>query len=264
MTSISSKDEETNKRLDSAILAGAQILVLDNIEAPLGGDKLCSLLSEPKITIRPLGGSGIVELPTAMTVLVTGNNLRLKGDVTRRAVTARLDSRQERPERRTFDQDVVAEAARDRWNLIRAALTIVLAYRAAGCPNVVEPIGSFECWDRNVRSPLIWAGCGDPVATIERQREDDPVLGDLKAMMTIWSDTFGAEKKTVADVLRVATPPDCPLFDVLEGIAGERGLINRRKLGHYLRRHMDRVVGGLRIESAGESRGSAVWRVVPA
>jgi putative DNA primase/helicase len=197
-----------------------------------------------------------------MTVLATGNNLRLKGDVTRRALVARLDSQDERPEHRKFNQDVLAEAGGNRWNLIHAVLTIVLAYRAAGSPNVADPIGSFEVWDRTVRSPLIWAGCGDPVATIERVREDDPVLGDLKAMMTIWYDAFGAEKMTIADVLRRVTPPDNPLYEALEGIAREQGLINRRRLGHYLRRHMDRIVDGLRIESAGERRSGTVWRVV--
>ena len=264
--SVSASAEETNKRLDSAIIAGDQVLVLDNIEAPLGGDKLCSLLSEPSVTIRPLGGSSLVQLPTSVTVLATGNNIRLKGDVTRRAIVARLDAGVERPEQRAFDQDVVAEAFEDRWGLVAAVVTIVLAYHRAGCPDVVRPLGSFEGWDRMVRAPLVWAGCADPVQTMERLREDDPALGDLKALMAAWFERFGAERMSVTDVVRTARSETGHLLEALEAVGGERGDINGRKIGHYLRRYADRIVSGLRITTAGENRAGAIWRIesVPA
>lgn len=131
--SVSPNDEETNKRLDAMLLARQPVLVLDNIDAPLGGDRLCSILSELDVSLRLLGVSEVASIPVTRTVLATGNNMRLKGDVTRRAFVARLDAGTERPELHRFDSHPVEDAMAQRWDYVRAALTIILAYHPAGC-----------------------------------------------------------------------------------------------------------------------------------
>ena len=259
--SVGPHSEETNKRLDAAILAGTQVLVLDNIEAPLGGDKLCSLLSEPRITVRPLGGSTVLNLPTNTTVLATGNNMRLKGDVIRRALVARLDSGVERPEQREFDQDVVAEALARRSELVAAALAIIKGYHCAGSPPVVKPLGSFEEWNRVVRAPLVWAEGGDPVTTMDRLREDDPVLSDLRTLHTSWCEELGSDWVTVGDAIATAETNSGALWEAFKGVADNRIGVDRRRLGHYLRRNVDRLVDGSKIQSGDKRRGAVLWRV---
>lgn len=54
------------------------------------------------------------------------------------------------------------------------------------------------------------------------------------------------------------------LREVLRDIADERGEINRRKLGWWIRRHAGRIVDGMRIvrASGGSGNGSAErWRI---
>jgi hypothetical protein len=54
------------------------------------------------------------------------------------------------------------------------------------------------------------------------------------------------------------------LREVLRDIADERGEINRRKLGWWIRRHAGRIVDGMRIvrASGGNGNGSAErWRI---
>ncbi len=262
--SVSASEEETNKRLDAMLLSGRTVLVLDNIDAPLGGDRLCSLLSEPRVAIRRLGVSEVTSVPVTCTVMANGNNIRLKGDVTRRALIARLDAQVERPELRSFTRDPVAEAQKNRWAYVRAAMTIILAYQHAGCPPVARPIGNFETWCHMVRDPLVWAGCTDPAATMERLREDDPLRGDLEALLEAWHAHFGNEAKLVGDVIRAAQTRQSPLADALEAVALVGGSINRRRQGHYLKANLARVVGGRKFVDDGKRNGSKLWKVVAA
>lgn len=261
--SVSANAEETDKRLDAALLGSVELVVLDNIEVQLGGDRLCSALTEPTVSLRPLGRSEVVDVPVTAAFLATGNNLRLKGDIVRRAVIARLDAGVERPELRAFDTDAEVEAGRRRPALLRAALTILSAYHAAGCPDLgLAPLGSFEAWDRMVRAPLVWAGAADPVATMDRLRSEDPVTGDLAEILRLWHAAHGAQPVALAEVVRPAEAARDAFFDALDAVAGERGAINKRRLGRYLSRHKDRVLSGLRLCQAGTRSGSALWRVV--
>ena len=94
------RDEaETEKRLGAALLAGQALISIDNVNGELGGDALCQAVERPVVQIRILGRSERVSIETrSTTILATGNNLTLSGDLTRRAITSTLDPRMEQPE----------------------------------------------------------------------------------------------------------------------------------------------------------------------
>jgi hypothetical protein len=54
-------DEELVKSLSSALLAGMLAVSIDNCERAVKGDFLCQMLTQPKLNIRILGLSVIVE-----------------------------------------------------------------------------------------------------------------------------------------------------------------------------------------------------------
>jgi hypothetical protein len=56
-------DEELEKRLGEMLLAGEQIIAIDNCEAPLGGEFLCAMLTQQVVRPRILGRSQTPELP---------------------------------------------------------------------------------------------------------------------------------------------------------------------------------------------------------
>ena len=109
-----------------------------------------------------------------VTIFANGNNILLIEDVVRRVIRCTLDANVERPELRKFSGDPLRTVLEDRGSYIAAALTIVRAYLAAGCPNQCPPLASFSDWSRLVRSALVWLGYADPVATMEAARADDP------------------------------------------------------------------------------------------
>ena len=91
----------------------------------------------------------------------SGNNMVFQGDMARRVVPIDLDPKIERSEERDNFRysPLLPWILKERPRLVVAALTILKAYFAAGCPfQGVKPLGSFEEWSRLVRQALIWAG----------------------------------------------------------------------------------------------------------
>ncbi len=119
------------------------------------------------IKIRILGRSEMPKCECRTAVFATGNNVAFKGDMVRRGLVCNLETLMERPELREFRFDVLEQAANNRGAYVAAILTIVRAYLAAGAPRVCGPIGSYRAWSTMVRSPLIWVGEPDPVASME-------------------------------------------------------------------------------------------------
>lgn len=274
--SLGDDDAEAAKRLGGVLLAGDQVVVMDNIERPLKGDLLCQVLTQPSLRLRPLGGSSMVSVPTNSTLIANGNNVQVIGDLRRRVMLIRLDAGIERPETREFEGAPLDHIARQRGEIITAALTIIRGYQAAGEPAIdAAPYGGFDEWDRLVRRPLIWAGLADPLEASEGLREQDPDLEATRALFAAWRSIFGDRPVTAAEVAQEANRaaprfdddalPDSPeLVQALQVICAEK--ITSRRLGNWLRRHRDRVIDGLRLQRAGDDTDAKVarWRIIHA
>ncbi len=272
--SLGHDDAETEKRLAGVFLAGDAVISVDNIERPLKGDLLCQVATQQFVRLRPLGGSGMLNVPTHSLLVATGNNLAIVGDLKRRVIMVRLDAKTERPEHRAFDNDFLKDIAARRGLIITWGLTIVSAYLAAGSPRIagLHGFGGFEQWDHMVRRPLVWLDFPDPLLTSEELREQDPDLEATRLLLAAWYELFKATRQTAADVVAAgmqASPmgfdkvnPD--LYDALQLVCSEKP--NARRLGYWLRAHRDRIVGGLVLKHAGaEGRTKTVrWLVTAA
>ena len=194
--------EEMAKRFDAQVIKGFTMLSIDNVSFPIGGDELCQVIERPAYTPRILGQSKMKERRNIWTMFATGNNLRLRDDVTRRALLSRLDAKMERPETRPFKGDPFEAVLRNRGRYLWAALTIVLAYRAAGMPGQLPRIGDpFAEWSDQVRSALVWLGQEDPVLSMEAVRENDPSRQARIAMFQAIHNAYGSEAKTGSQMI---------------------------------------------------------------
>ncbi len=195
-------EEELEKRLGALLLAGESVIAIDNCENPLGGEFLCTLLTQEHVRTRVLGKSEAPELPSNAFVTATGNNLTFERDLTRRAVLCQLDAKVERPELRPFECDPVAEAKAKRPALVAAALTIPRAYNVAGKPALgLTPLGSFDAWSSRVRGALVWLGEHDPVDSMESIRARDPEKEMRRAVLTAWRAIVGDDLMTTAELI---------------------------------------------------------------
>lgn len=251
-------EAENGKRLDAALLAGASLIVLDNVTAELSGARLNQILTQPEATARVLGQSRNVAVPCAAFVLANGNNLTIAADMTRRALLCRLDAGVERPELRSFHADPLAQLREDRPRFVAAVLTVLRAYHVAGRPAALRPLGSFEAWSALVRGALLWLGEADPVGTVESVRADDPRRAELAAVLGQWDRVLGDRRVSSREVLEAAAAaPD--MREALLAVAGVAGAINTRRLGLWLRANKGKLVGGLKLDTAGTLHGSALW-----
>lgn len=272
--SLGHDDAEFEKRLGGVLLAGDAVIAIDNIERPLRGDLICQVATQQFVRIRPLGGSGMLNVPTHALLVATGNNLAIIGDLKRRVLMVRLDAHTERPEQRSFERDHLAEMQARRGEIIHDALTIVLAYLAAGAPKIHElyGYGGFEAWDKMVRRPLVWLGCPDPLLTAEALREADPDLEAMRALFVAWRECRQiTQAVTAAEVVAAAggsdgkdSGLDLDLREALQVVCSEK--INSRRLGNWLRAHRDKIVDGLQLRQAGSDGHAKVarWQVVTA
>jgi hypothetical protein len=262
-------EEETEKRLGAALIAGQSIISIDNVNGELGGDALCQVIERPLVEIRILGKSELVCIEIRCTVFATGNNVRLVGDMTRRAVLCTLDAKRERPELREFQRNPFDEVLADRGRYVAAALTILRAYIAAGRPAVASALPSFEGWSNTVRSALIWLGYPDPVETMETARREDPSLQEMEAVFAALKDLIDVgQPYLVADIINRANETESGpggyhsryprAKEALQHVAGDRnGTIQARELGKYLGRHKGRVARGVRLDGETDEHGHA-------
>jgi putative DNA primase/helicase len=257
-------EEEMEKRLGAAFIAGDLLISIDNCEQPLRGELLCQALTQPLLKIRFLGKSLNIEVPSNAFICATGNNLTLAGDMTRRALLCSLDAGVERPELRVFEDDHIAEVEANRAAYLVAALTVLRAFHVAGRPKQSDPLGSFAEWSRLVRGALLWLGEADPVATMEKVRGADPKLEALSRVLQLWSSAFGDQRVSARQIIdRVeAAPTNRDFRDALLDIAGESGVVSSKRLGKWLSDNQRRVVGGLNIVPAKLVTGIQHWRVV--
>lgn len=265
--SVGKKDEETEKRLHAAILEGHPLISIDNVNGELGGDVLCQLVERPIVSVRPLGLSKLVKVESRACCFATGNNIQLVGDMTRRVLLCSLDPDMERPELRKFNGDPFATVIGDRAAYIAAVLTIVRAYVVAGYPGMLTPLASFEAWSRFVRSALVWLDRPDPVQSMEKARDEDPVTSALTVLFTAWHDVVGSDAKPVGEVIAIADLAEpfgnvarSQLRQALADVATDKaGRLSSVGLGKFLGRYAGRIVGGLKLIGHKDNHSKQNW-----
>jgi putative DNA primase/helicase len=258
--------EEFEKSIGAELMNGRPFVLLDNLIQPLQGALLCQLMSQPTVELRDLGKSRNISLSAGVSLYATGNNVQVRGDMTRRVLVCTLDSKLERPETRAFEHDLLAEAKQRRAELVSAVLTI-LKWRFCwqeDAPGPWErvadlvPHAGFSEWSRRIREPLIALGHADPVLSIEQARMTDGEADVLGALLECWEATFGDDERSLRQVIELA---QADLRDAIRAATRERDEPTPAKLGNYLGRVRDRPCGGKRFVVAKVVRGNRLWRV---
>lgn len=284
-------DAEMDKRLMAWAMSGERIVSFDNVndEVKLGGNALCTALTEPFYAGRVLGSSENWRGPQLATFYATGNNVRLGLDMDRRICHIRIDANCERPEERTGFKypEVVAHVRANRNELAGAALTILVAYRAhirkGGKPAQIEPWGSYEAWCDYVVRAIVHAGLPDPSTTranLRRGGDLDAVHrvvlleGLAKAIEVGGKGHAKGRGLTAREAVNVIFPtgtygalaaPDPSLQEAVRSLLDVKGreIPTSRQFGELLAKMRDRVINGRMIVDLGGNRdGVLIWAVV--
>jgi putative DNA primase/helicase len=262
--SLGKNEEELEKRLGAALIAGDQIISLDNCNREVESTFLCQALTQQRLKIRMLGFSRHVDTPIATLFCATGNNLVIADDLTRRTLLCRLDAGVERPELRSFKRNVLEVAHRERGKLVAAALTVLRAWHVASSKIAirVDPFGSFEDWSFRIRLPLLWLGYMDPHESVAAVRDNDPSRSLLIAVLEQWKRCLGVLSSYNIQQIIARAIPDIDFYNALMAVAADRGGgLSNRRLGIWLSKNEGKIVGNFKLIRAGLSYGYPLWQV---
>jgi hypothetical protein len=254
---FSSDKEENEKRLSTILRCGDPVILVDNVSGEMEGDFLCQMLTQENVQARILGASERVRLSTRTLVLATGNNMRFRGDISRRVVVCRIDAKMSNPEDRTFDFDPVEEVKAARASLVVDALTILRAYRAAGEPAQLKAYGNFDSWSL-VRGALVWLGKADPVETKLKAFVENPDVEERSEILAAFLHHLGLEKRRTLGQLEAGDEEYSALRWCLRRLTNHREW-NSKAVGQLLRKHRDIPLLGVTLRSKENSQKVQTW-----
>lgn len=272
------EEEERRKAITTYALEGDRIVCFDNVTGLLGGNALCTALTEPVWTDRVLGSTKRWSGPMSIVFYATSNNAQIGADMDRRVVHIRLDPGVEDPEKRTGFRypDVITETRRVQPLLTAAALTILRGYVAASRPpQHLEAWGSYEGWASFILGAMRWAGLPDIGVAREGLADKDPQAEYQHAFVHGWHELCATKRipgrgpgLTVAEAMSTIYPPkvwERPFPKMAEAIESVLRLPKQEqptaiKLGQVLRSMEGRYFGGRKIVSVGSTRDKVkIW-----
>jgi hypothetical protein len=256
-------EEEDEKRYLSVLMQGDPIVVIDNIDRPIQGDAICSILTQETWQCRQLGTNRQAQVATNALFIATGNNLEFRKDMATRAIQCRLDAKVENPEARRFKRNLRSELPALRAELVVAALTVLRAFVVAGRPGAAElkQFGRYEEWSELIRGTLVWLGEPDPCDTRAEIMDRDMAREEQWALLKAWHERLGTSCCYTANqvIMSGEEGDDFFLKFAIENVC-PRG-VSARSLGRYLSKIDGRIVGGLRIKLIPDKKHGGSYRL---
>jgi hypothetical protein len=258
--------EEATKEVLSLLIQSPAVVIFDDMDRDwLPHGSINRMLTSPVVTDRILGSSKTATVSTRTLVLGSGNNVEPLKDLRRRVISIRLSPPTATPALLKYSGDPVGEVSRNRERLVSDALTIIQAWRAAGCPRAdVSPIASYNgAWSDFCRYPLLWLGLPDPATSLLEQVQTDPDNEELGDLLQASMKKFGDRSFTVRQIIdALAQTASQDLYQAVLALpVTQGGTINPGSLGWYLKKQRGRIVDGLMIDD-GDLKERKSWRVL--
>ena len=248
---VPESEDEVRKMITAELITGRPIILLDNLseKRKLDSAALASVATLPWWTDRLLGESTMLHLRNNALWLMTGNNPRLSGGMSRRCIRLRIDPRIDMPWLRAgFKHPLITEWAREnRSALVHAALTVVQAWIAAGKPLHATRLGSFESWSGIMGGVLEVAGIPGFLCNLNELYEAADTDGQMWREFTgTWWEAYREEPKKVGELNQF-----CEARDLMLSVRGDGSARSQQtRLGKALAAKRDRVFNGLTVKQS--------------
>jgi hypothetical protein len=264
--------DELRKQITAAFRTGAEFFVFDEAHT-IEGAPLAQALTAATWQDRILGVSNMANFPNVITWVSLGNQVQVKGDLTRRVYRIALRPRYANPQDRPASSfrhpgqsglDLGSWTRKHRRELMTAILTLVRAWFAAGAPRPARGVsfGSFEVWEKIVGGIVETAGLTGFLDNLKVWRSESDFdtqywTGHLRWLRETFGDapftTGKVREKAMTDPQAYPAPPK--LDDPSEKGYG-------KALGEAYSRLRGRRYDRLWIERTGTGHGHvSVWTV---
>ena len=264
--------DELRKQITAAFRTGAEFFVFDEAHT-VEGAPLAQALTAVTWQDRILGVSTMANFPNVITWMSLGNNVQVRGDLTRRVYRIALRPKYANPQDRAADTfrhpgqsglDLLSWTRKNRAELMTAVLTLVRAWFAQGQPRPKRGVsfGSFETWEKITGGIVETAGLTGFLDNLKVWRSESDFdtqywQGHLGWLREMFGDTpfrtAQVREKAMADPPGYLAPPK--LDDPSDKGYG-------KALGEAYSRLRGRRYGPLWVERQGTAHGHvSVWRV---
>lgn len=264
--------EELRKQITSAYRTAQEFFVFDEAHT-LQGAPLAQALTASTWQDRILGVSNMANFPNRVTWISLGNQVQVRGDITRRVYRISLrptyDNPQDRPSHlfRHPGQsglDLGSWTRKHRRELLTAILTLVRAWFAAGQPynRRGSSMGSFEVWERYAGGVVETAGLRGFLDNIGAWRSESDFDSQYWIGHMAWlHEEFGDQPFRTADVrTRALTDPAAYAAPPNLDDPSDKGY--GKKLGEQYSRMKGRRYDGHYLDRVGWAHGHVtLWRV---
>lgn len=255
-----SRDEEYQKVITSLAMAGRQVFFLDNVTKPINSATISKAVTSQILGERVLGKNTMFSAPNRFIFIVTGNNVTLTGELSRRCVLIHIDANEEEPwlRKEFIHPDLDAWVTKNRGELIAAAITLIRGWVVAGMPMWREKtLGSFEGWARVMGGILQHAGIPGFLDNLDELYDSvDTESEALGAFVTEWWEKHLDTEVTVKDLFSI--------MENLDGVDLGKGdeKAQRTALGMLLGSKKDLVFNGLKIVKGKRKGKLRHWKLV--
>jgi hypothetical protein len=264
--------DELRKQITAAFRTGAEFFVFDEAHT-IEGAPLAQALTAATWQDRILGVSTMANFPNVITWMSLGNQVQVRGDLTRRVYRIALRPRYANPQDRpassfrhpgTSGLDLLSWTRKHRAEIMRAILVIVRAWFAQGQPRPARGVsfGSFEVWEKITGGIVETAGLTGFLDNLKVWRSESDFdtqywTGHLRWLRDQFGDTpfrtAQVREKAMTDPAGYMAPPK--LDDPSDKSYG-------KALGEAYSRLRGRRYDGLWIERNGSAHGHvSVWTV---
>lgn len=252
--------DELRKQITAAFRTGAEFFVFDEAHT-IEGAPLAQALTASTWQDRILGVSTMANFPNVITWISLGNQVQVRGDLTRRVYRIALRPRYANPQDRPASSfkhpgqsglDLGSWTRKHRRELMTAILTLVRAWFAKGQPRMSRPVsfGSFEVWEKITGGIVETAGLTGFLDNLKTWRSESDFdtqywTGHLRWLRGLFGDepfrTSHVREKALTDPASYLAPPklDDPSDKGYGKFLGEAysRLRGRRYSGMWIERH---------------------------
>lgn len=260
-------DDEFRKRLFAMLIAGEKVCLFDNLVGTFDSPSFAAALTSEYFTDRVLGKSKTVTTLVKTLFLLTGNNMNITGDMSRRVLQMRLAPKNDKLTERKYEFDPVVKVASMRFEIISDVLSLINHWKHCGAPKAAGSMTSYGEWDTLVRQPLAFIASQYPelqlhdvLAISVAQQADSSDKEALIALLIALAKVFSINTRFKAeDGLKQIKGGDEVLQDAVYAFVDKGKLQSSQHLGNMLKEHVDRNVEGLVLRAKKVSGSLSYW-----
>lgn len=255
---LSDRDEERDKRVMGLLLQGETLVHLDNMPAKVNSAALASLITATTYSGRILGGNNVVALKNNLTIVASGNNVDVTGELAKRTIPIVLQPDDPHPEDRTkfHHAHLRAYVAENRRYILGCLIGMIENWKRSGQAEDVRPLGGFEGWSRAIGGILKCNGFDKWRANEKTWRATSDYDGDEAGIFAAaWWAAHGTDRVKVSTLVTVAEEADA--FDYITSRKSARG--RSTAMGAKMRRMVNLPVGEWIVRRDRSRTGTAYY-----